>query len=167
MKNIPLILMIISYPGLFVSLVVAVKIRKEVISTRLKKYWLVVLIMNIFFIFTFAGYIYILMQGRGISGDLWINTMISTMLFMGGSWVAFLTKVVDLSSLEKVSESIMIEKEQQLKKINTELEEELMEKTKQLKLKTDEAQEMIYVMDGSAKEVLELNDELKNLKTQL
>jgi hypothetical protein len=164
MKNIALILMLISYPGLFASLAVASKIKRGVEEPRLKRYWLVVQIMNIFFIFSYAGYIFLLATGGGISGDPRVSTLISAMFFVGGCWVAFLTKVVGLSSKERVVKNIMIERKVQLEKLNLELEKEIIARTEQLNSKAEETRRMIEIMANRDEKLSELRGELEKLK---
>lgn len=156
--------MILAYPGLFVSLVTVYRVRKLVIGKRLKIYWTIVGFMNVFFIVTFAAYIFLLSKGQGISGDPLVNMLISMMLLMGGSWVAFLTKVVGLSAAESIQTELSKNRQTQLQTINQDLEKQVESKTKELEQKAVELQGMINLMSGRDQKLAELNTTLNNLK---
>lgn len=167
MKNLALIFMLLSYPGLFVSLWTVNKVRKIVESRRLKKYWTIVWCMNVFFIITYAIYIYILTKGGGISSDsLLADTLISLMFLIGGGWVAFLTKIVGLSATERAKNDLIKKQRLEIEKFNIDLEKKLNDKIKEVEKNMLEVLKLLGIISSKNEKLDELREKLNNLKNK-
>lgn len=167
MKNLALIFMLLSYPGLFVSLWTVNKVKKIVENQRLKTYWTIVWCMNVFFIITYAIYIYILTKGGGVSADsLVADTLISLMFLIGGGWVAFLTKVVGLSAAERAKNDLIKKQRMQIQEFNADLEKRLNAEMKVLEKSMMELLRLMGIVSGKEEKLDELKEKLNSLKNK-
>ncbi|MFA6973520.1 MAG: hypothetical protein WC238_02145 [Parcubacteria group bacterium] len=167
MKNYALIFMLLSYPGLFVSLAAVNKVRNIVESNRLKRYWSIVWGMNVFFIVTYAAYIYILTKGGGISSDsAMVDTLIALMFLIGGWWVVFLTKIVGLSATERAKKDLIEKQRLQIQEFNVELGKKLNVKIREVEKNMMEMLQLMGTISKEDEKLEELKARLNKLKKQ-
>lgn len=167
MKNLALIFMVLSYPGLFVSLVTVNRVRSMVESRQLKKYWDIVCFVNVFFIVTYLAFIFALGIGDGISSHFtFLDTMISTMFMVGGGWVFFLTKVVGFSAAEKVKIDLAKKRRLQIVEFNEMLGKKLNLKNKELEKNMLELLKLMGMISDQSENLDELKKKLSDLKNK-
>lgn len=140
-------------------------------KTRLWKWWVVLLLLQILFVLGYIAFAYWLVAGTGIVDMDILETVISSVFFFGAIFVYMTMSLIystvkDLVKEKDAIQRLETEKTDFLKEKEVELEKKVSERTIELDKKLTELDQMNKLMIGREIKMIELKKEIKELKSQ-
>ncbi len=152
-----IILVITGIFFLIYSAFIYIKLLKLISNSVLKKWWNLLFIFVVFFTIGYSVFAYLLFIGDE-SVNLFIETIVSIIFFLGSIFVLFSARLIHYTLIEFKKEN------QKSKKISKELNQVKSNIEKKIKERTEELQKLNNVMIGRELKIVELKKKIIELK---